>query len=253
MEAAERLRHKEADLRMEQLKEMEEKQAAALRMKEDADGKAKVEAAIRHVKRDTPKMQSKDFPPTYMASFERIVHNQGIPQEEWASCFLFCLTGGDYTIWATLLDSAPDTSYGALKPQFLSRVGYDWSTNATYVAFKKKPFSLSYEQYLHETVLRVRQIVQGTTDVNEAVDLFVKAGFTNFLYGMKRSELCGKKDLPMHEFGKYMSECDHANSFQQQRREGVPFHNVPLVRVALPRLNLGMSPSHLPAITTTLS
>ena len=227
MEAAERLRHKEADLRMEQLKEMEEKQAAALRMKEDADGKAKVEAAIRHVKRDTPKMQSKDFPPTYMASFERIVHNQGIPQEEWASCFLFCLTGGDYTIWATLLDSAPDTSYGALKPQFLSRVGYDWSTNATYVAFKKKPFSLSYEQYLHETVLRVRQIVQGTTDVNEAVDLFVKAGFTNFLYGMKRSELCGKKDLPMHEFGKYLSECDHANSFQQQRREGVPFHKRP--------------------------
>ena len=68
MEAAEGLRHKEADLRMEQLKEMEEKQAAALHMKEDADWKAKVEAAIRHVKRNTPKMQSKDFPPTYMAS-----------------------------------------------------------------------------------------------------------------------------------------------------------------------------------------
>ena len=39
---------------------------------------------------------------------------------------------------------------------------------------------------MHETVLRVRQLVQGTTDVNEAVDLFVKAGVTNFLYGMKR-------------------------------------------------------------------
>ena len=70
-------------------------------------------------------------------------------------------------------------------------------------------------------------LVQRTTDVNEAVDLFVKAGFTNFLYGMKRSELCGKKDLPMHEFGKYLSECDHANSFPQPRREGVPFHKRP--------------------------
>ena len=145
MEAAERVRIKEADLRVAHMKEMEEKQATALRAKEAADKQAKVEVAIRHVKQDTPKMLTKDFPPTYMVSFKRIAQNQAIPQEEWASCFLFCLTGGDYTIWATLLDSAPDTSYRALKPQFLSRVGHDWSTNATYVAFKKKPFSLSYE------------------------------------------------------------------------------------------------------------
>ena len=227
LESAERLRLKEAELRMAQMREMEEKQAAALLRRADEDRTAKVEAAIRHVKRDTPKMQAKDFPPTYMASFERIVHNQGIPQEEWASCFLFCLTGGDSTIWATLLDSAPDTSYMALKPQFLSRVGHDWATNASFVAFKKKPFTLSYEQYLHESVLRVRQIVLGAKDVMEAVDLIVKAGFTNFLFGMKRSELCGKKDLPMHDFGKYLSECDHAVPFQPHRREIVPFQERP--------------------------
>ena len=137
---------------------------------------------------------------------------------------MFCLTGGDYTIWATLLESAPDVSYKALKPQFLSRVGHDWSTNASYVAFKTKPFGLSYEQYMHETVLRVRQLVQGAADMNEAVDMFVKAGFTNFLVGMKRSELCGKKDLPMHEFGKFLSECDHAVPFQPHRRDSIPFH-----------------------------
>ena len=170
LESAERLRLKEAELRMAQMREMEEKQAAVLLRRADEDRTAKVEAAIRHVKRDTPKMQAKDFPTTYMASFERMVHNQGIPQEEWASCFLFCLTGGDSTIWATLLDSAPDTSYMALKPQFLSRVGHDWATNASFLAFKKKPFTLSYEQYLHESVLWVRQIVLGAKDVMEAVD-----------------------------------------------------------------------------------
>ena len=107
MEAAEQLRLKEAKLRLVQMRDMEERQAAALLRKADDDRKAKVEAAIRHIKRDTPKLQTKDFPPMYMASFERIVQSQGIPQEEWASCFLFCLSGGDYTIWATLLDSSP--------------------------------------------------------------------------------------------------------------------------------------------------
>ena len=213
-EEAERLRLKEANLRLEQMNAMEERQAAALLQKEEDDKRAKVEAAIRHVKRDTPKLLSKDFPPTYMASFERIVHSQAIPPEEWASCFLFCLSGGDYTIWATLLDSAPDTSYMALKPQFLSRVGHDWQTNASFLAFKKKPVHLSYEQYLHETVLRVRQIVVGAADVMEAVDLVVKAGFTNFLSGMKRSELCGKRELSMHDFGKFLGECDYGSQFQ---------------------------------------
>ena len=109
----------------------------------------------------------------------------------------------NYTIWASLLESVPDISYTALKPQFLSRVGYDWSNNASYVAFKKKPLGISFEQYMHETVLRVRQLVQGAKDINEAVDMFVKAGFTNFLFGMKRSELCAKKDLPIHDFGNF--------------------------------------------------
>ena len=220
-EEAEQLRIREADLRLQHLKDAEDRQAAALQAKEAADHQAKIEAAIRHIKRDTPKMMAQDLPPMYMASFERIAYDQGIPQTEWASCFLFILTGGDYTIWATLLKSAPDVSYKALKPQFLSRVGHDWSTNA---AFKTKPFGLSYEQYMHETVLRVRQLVQGAADMNEAVDMFVKAGFTNFLVGMKRSELCGKKDLPMHEFGKFLSECDHAVPFQPHRRDSIPFH-----------------------------
>ena len=55
----------------------------------------------------------------------------------------------------------------------------------------------------------------------------MKAGFTNFLFGMKSSELCGKKDLPMHDFGKYLSECDHAVPFQPHRRESVPFQERP--------------------------
>ena len=185
-----------------------------------------MEAAIRHVKQDTPKLLSKDFPPTYMASFERIVHSQAIPPEEWASCFLFCLSGGDYTIWATLLDSAPDTSYMALKPQFLSWVGHDWQTNASFLAFKKKPVHLSYKQYLHETVLHVRQIVVGAADVMEAVDLVVKAGFTNFLSGMKRSELCGKRELSMHDFGKFLGECDYGSQFQAPRWDA-PFPRRP--------------------------
>lgn len=216
MEAAEQLRLKETELQLAQMRDMEERQAAALLRKSDDDRKAKVEAAIRHIKCDTPKLQTKNFPPTYMASFERIVQSQGIPQEEWASCFLFCLSGGDYTIWAMLLDSSPDTSYMALKPLFLSRVSHDWSTNASFLAFKTKSFNLSYEQYLHETVLRVRQIVLGAKD---AVDLIVKAGFTNFLFEMRRSELCGKRELPMHEFGKFLGECDHGSSFQAPRQE----------------------------------
>ena len=227
LEEAERLCTQEATIRLEQMQAMEERQAAALTRKAEDDRRAKVEAAIRHVKRDTPKLLSKDFPPTYMASFERIVRSQAIPPEEWASCFLFCLTGGDYTIWATLLDSEPDTSYMALKPQFLSRVGHDWQTNASYLAFKKKPVHLSYEQYLHETVLRVRQMVVGAKDIMEAVDLVVKAGFTNFLSGMKRSELCGKRDLSMHEFGKFLGECDYGSSFQAPRRDA-PFHRRPV-------------------------
>ena len=226
IEAAEQHRLHEADLRLQHLRDIEEKQAVAAQAKAESDAKAKVEASIRHIKRDTPKMLSKDFPPTYMASFERIAHDQGVPESEWASCFLFCLSGGEYTIWATLLDSAPDVSYRALKPLFLSRVGHDWSTNASYVAFKKKPFGLSFEQYMHETVLRVRQLVQGVESVYEAVDLFVKAGFTNFLYGMKRSELCAKKDLPLHEFGKFLGDCDHPTPFLPHRSDSSNFERL---------------------------
>ena len=65
-EEAERLRFKEANHRNEQMNAMEERQAAALLQKAEDDKRAKVEAAIRHVKRDTPKLLSKDFPqPTW--------------------------------------------------------------------------------------------------------------------------------------------------------------------------------------------
>ena len=55
LEEAERLRTQEATIRLEQMQAMEERQAAALTRKAEDDRRAKVEAAIRHVKRDTPK------------------------------------------------------------------------------------------------------------------------------------------------------------------------------------------------------
>ena len=219
------------------------------REKERADQQAKLEAAIRHIKRDSPKMQSQDFPPTFMTTFERNVNEQAIPLKDWASCFLHCLGGSDANIYSTLIDSSPDSDCWALKALFLSRVGHDWSTNALFIAFKKKPYRLSYEQYFHEMVLRVRQLVVGAKDVVEAVDWIVKAGFTNFLQGMKRSELCVKRDLPVLEFGKFLGECDSASTYHSPRRESQfprrPFNSIEpttqtldLSLCLLPRLRL---------------
>ena len=83
-----------------------ERQADMRREKERADQQAKLEAAIRHIKRDSPKMQSQDFPPTFMTTFERNFNEQAIPLKDWASCFLHCLGGSDANIYSTLIDSS---------------------------------------------------------------------------------------------------------------------------------------------------
>ena len=68
-------------------------------------------------------------------------------------------------------------------------------------------------------MLRVLQIVEGAPDIRCCVELMVKAMFTNFLVGMKRSELCTKKDLPIHEIGKFLSDCDYSGHYPSSRKD----------------------------------
>ena len=69
----------------------------------------------------------------------------------------------------------------------------------------------------------------------------MKAGFTNFFLGMKCSELCGKQELSMHDFGKFLGECDYG-----RHQDRMPlFPDVLLARDDSLRLSIGMSPSPL--------
>ena len=223
-EEAERARRRDDEAQLAQAKECEARQTALQQAKEEADKKQRLESSKRQLKRDMPKLSDKDFPQTFMATFERLAVEQDLPKSQWASCFVYCLSGQELTIWSTLLDTSVDGDYDMLKHEFFNRVGHDWSSNARFFACAKKPMHVSYEQYLHECYLRLLQLIEGLEDKKAIAGMMVKACASNFLTGMHRTELCLKKDLPLHEYGKFLGDHDFSRYYSSGRREGSSYH-----------------------------
>ena len=223
-EEDERARRRDDEAQLTQAKECEARQAALQQTKEEADKKQRLESSKRQLKRDMPKLSDKDFPPTFMAMFECLAVEQDVPKSQWTSCFVYCLSGQELTIWSTLLDTSVDGDYDMLKHEFFNRVGHDWSSNARFFSCAKKPMHVSYDQYLHECYLRLLQLIEGLEDKKAIAGMMVKACASNFLTGMRRTELCLKKDLPLHEYGKFLGDHDFSSYYSSGRREGSSYH-----------------------------
>ena len=97
-EEAERLRLKEANLRMEQMNAMEERQAAALLRKAEDDKRAKVEAASGTSSGKPRNCSPRIFPQPTWPHLRELFTARLSHLRSGQVVFLFCLSGGDYTI-----------------------------------------------------------------------------------------------------------------------------------------------------------
>ena len=192
-----------------QSKSYEEEQKIIREKKEKEGRRLRDEANRRHLKRELTKLTDKDSAPIFMSYFELLAAEHMVPREAWSACFTHCLSGHELNTWSSLLTNSADDSYDVVKPLFLDRLGYDWDSCAKRISCPKNPAHLSYDQYSQEFMLALDKIVDTAVDVQSAKELILKACFSNFLYGFKRTELCQKRNTPLPVFLKFLSDCDY--------------------------------------------